>query len=165
MYLLKIVLIWRPLKRIIGGRENQNAYLEYDTSNENYAFNKANSYLFKNGQNGYVGGAGEFFLISLYANEINECLLMVGGTIMSNKMWTSTQSTQFTYSWYYDINIQGDHFPSILIYIFLPPHPRLFHPLGTFSTIGLSTQLTPSILTHPGSSLCLSYKFCQKEHS
>lgn len=73
------------------------------------AFNKANSYLFKNGQNGYVGGAGEFFLISLYANEINECLLMVGGTIMSNKMWTSTQSTQFTYSWYYDINIQGDH--------------------------------------------------------
>lgn len=58
---------------------------------------------------GYVGGAGEFFLISLYANEINECLLMVGGTIMSNKMWTSTQSTQFTYSWYYDINIQGDH--------------------------------------------------------
>lgn len=34
---------------------------------------------------------------------------MVGGTIMSNKMWTSTQSTQFTYSWYYDINIQGDH--------------------------------------------------------
>ena len=45
----------------------------------------------------------------LYANEINECLLMVGGTIMSNKMWTSTQSTQFTYSWYYDINIQGDH--------------------------------------------------------
>lgn len=61
MYLHKIVLIWRPLKRIIGGRENQNAYLEYDTSNENYAFNKANSYLFKNGQNGYVGGAGEFF--------------------------------------------------------------------------------------------------------
>lgn len=42
-------------------------------------------------------------------NEINECLLMVGGTIMSNKMWTSTQSTQSTYSWYYDINIQGDH--------------------------------------------------------
>jgi len=34
---------------------------------------------------------------------------MVGGTIMSNRMWTSTQSTQFTYSWYYDINIQGDH--------------------------------------------------------
>lgn len=32
---------------------------------------------------------------------------MVGGTIMSNKMWTSTQSTQFTYSWY--LNIQGDH--------------------------------------------------------
>lgn len=75
---------------------------------ENWS-NKANSYLFKNGQNGYVGGAGEFFLISLYANEINECLLMVGGTIMSNKMWTSTQSTQSTYSWYYDINIQGDH--------------------------------------------------------
>jgi hypothetical protein len=34
---------------------------------------------------------------------------MVGGTIMSNKMWTSTRSTQFTYSWYYDINIRGDH--------------------------------------------------------
>lgn len=33
---------------------------------------------------------------------------MVGGTIMSNKMWTSTQSTNFTYSWYYDIDIQGD---------------------------------------------------------
>ena len=45
----------------------------------------------------------------LYTKEKNECLLMVGGTIMSNKMWTSTQSTQFTYSWYYDINIQGDH--------------------------------------------------------
>lgn len=50
-----------------------------------------------------------FFLISLYANEINECLLMVGGTIMSNRMWTSTQNTKFSYSWYYDINIQGDH--------------------------------------------------------
>lgn len=60
------------VKKDYWGRENQNAYLEYDTSNENYAFNKANSYLFKNGQNGYVGGAGEFFLISLYANEINE---------------------------------------------------------------------------------------------
>lgn len=59
------------VKKDYWGRENQNAYLEYDTSNENYAF--------------------------------------VGGTIMSNKMWTSTQSTQFTYSWYYDINIQGDH--------------------------------------------------------
>ena len=138
------------IKKDYWGRENQNAYLEYDTSNTDYAFNKANSYLFKNGQNGYVGGAGEFFLISLYANEINECLLMVGGTIMSNRMWTSTRNEKFTYSWYY---------------IFLPPHPRLFHPLGTFSTIGLSTQLTPSILTHPGSSLCLSYKFCQKEHS
>lgn len=109
MYLHKIVLIWRPLKRIIGGRENQNAYLKYDTSNTDYAFNKANSYLFKNGQNGYVGGAGEFFLISLYANEINECLLMVGGTIMNNRMWTSTRNEKFTYSWYYDINIQGDH--------------------------------------------------------
>lgn len=49
-----------------------------------------------------------FFLISLYANEINECLLMVGGTIMGNRVWTSTQSTQSTYSWYYDINVQGD---------------------------------------------------------
>ena len=50
-----------------------------------------------------------FFLISLYANEINECLLMVGGMIMSNRMWTSTRDTRFSYSWYYDINIQGDH--------------------------------------------------------
>lgn len=49
------------VKKDYWGRENQNAYLEYDTSNTNYAFNKANSYLFKNGQNGYVGGAGEFF--------------------------------------------------------------------------------------------------------
>lgn len=97
------------IKKDYWGRENQNAYLEYDTSNTDYAFNKANSYLFKNGQNGYVGGAGEFFLISLYANEINECLLMVGGTIMSNRMWTSTRNEKFTYSWYYDINIQGDH--------------------------------------------------------
>lgn len=36
--------------------------------------------------------------IGTFSCEINECLLMVGGTIMSNKMWTSTQSTQFTYS-------------------------------------------------------------------
>lgn len=57
----KIVLIWELLKKDYWGRENQNAYLEYDTSNTDYAFNKANSYLFKNGQNGYVGGAGEFF--------------------------------------------------------------------------------------------------------
>lgn len=84
------------IKKDYWGRENQNAYLEYDTSNTDYAFNKANSYLFKNGQNGYVGGAGEFFLISLYANEINECLLMVGGTIMSNRMWTSTRNTKFS---------------------------------------------------------------------
>ena len=49
------------IKKDYWGRENQNAYLEYDTSNTDYAFNKANSYLFKNGQNGYVGGAGEFF--------------------------------------------------------------------------------------------------------
>ena len=62
------------------------------------SFNKANSYLFKNGQNGYVGGAGEFFLISLYANEINECLLMLGGTIMSNRMWTSTRNKKFSNS-------------------------------------------------------------------
>lgn len=48
------------IKKDYWGRENQNAYLEYDTSNTDYAFNKANSYLFKNGQNGYVGGAGEF---------------------------------------------------------------------------------------------------------
>lgn len=48
-------------------------------------------------------------MISLYANEINECLLMVGGTIMSNRMWISTRNTKFSYSWYYDINIQGDH--------------------------------------------------------
>lgn len=82
------------IKKDYWGRENQNAYLEYDTSNTDYAFNKANSYLFKNGQNGYVGGAGEFFLISLYANEINECL---------------TRNEKFSYSWYYDINIQGDH--------------------------------------------------------
>ena len=33
---------------------------------------------------------------------------MVGGTIMGNRVWTSTQSTQSTYSWYYDINVQGD---------------------------------------------------------
>lgn len=92
------------VKKDYWGRENQNAYLEYDTSNENYAFNKANSYLFK-----ICRWRRTVFLISLYANEINECLLMVGGTIMSNKMWTSTQSTQSTYSWYYDINIRGDH--------------------------------------------------------
>ena len=49
------------IKKDYWGRENQNAYLEYDTSNTDYAFNKANSYLFKNGQNEYVGGAGEFF--------------------------------------------------------------------------------------------------------
>lgn len=42
------------VKKDYWGRENQNAYLEYDTSN-------------------------------------------------------GTQSTQSTYSWYYDINIQGDH--------------------------------------------------------
>lgn len=34
---------------------------------------------------------------------------MVGGTIMSNRMWASTRNEKFTYSWYYDINIQGDH--------------------------------------------------------
>ncbi len=34
---------------------------------------------------------------------------MVGGMIMSNRMWTSTRDTRFSYSWYYDINIQGDH--------------------------------------------------------
>ena len=79
------------------GRENQNAYLEYDTSNLNCSFRSANKYLFKNGQNGYVGGAGEFQLVLLYANEINECLLMVGGMIMSNKMWTSTQSLLHTH--------------------------------------------------------------------
>ena len=28
---------------------------------------------------------------------------------MSNRMWTSTRNTKFSYSWYYDINIQGDH--------------------------------------------------------
>lgn len=97
------------VKRDYWGRENQNAYFKYDTSNENYAFNKANNYLFKNGQNGYIGGAGEFSLVSLYVNEINECLLMVGGTRMNNRMWTSTQSTTGSLSWYYDINIQGDH--------------------------------------------------------
>lgn len=58
------------IKKDYWGRENQNAYLEYDTSNTDYAFNKANSYLFKNGQ---------------------------------------TRNEKFTYSWYYDINIQGDH--------------------------------------------------------
>lgn len=35
------------IKKDYWGRENQNAYLEYDTSNTDYAFNKANSYLFK----------------------------------------------------------------------------------------------------------------------
>lgn len=123
MYLPKIVLIWELLKEIIGGRENQNAYFKYDTSNGNYAFNKANNYLFKNGQNGYIGGAGEFSLVSLYANEINECLLMVGGTIMSNKMWTSTQNTKSSYSWYYDINIQGDHLDTST-----RSNPRYVHP-------------------------------------
>lgn len=34
---------------------------------------------------------------------------MVGGTIMSNRMWTSTRNEKFYHSWYYDINIQGDH--------------------------------------------------------
>lgn len=34
---------------------------------------------------------------------------MVGGTIMSNRTWTSTQNTKYYYSWYYDINIQGDY--------------------------------------------------------
>lgn len=34
---------------------------------------------------------------------------MVGGTIMNNRMWTSTRNEKFTYSWYYDTNIQGDH--------------------------------------------------------
>ena len=34
---------------------------------------------------------------------------MVGGTIMSNRMWTSTRNTKFSYSWCYDINIRGDH--------------------------------------------------------
>ena len=65
-------------------------------------------------------------MISLYANEINECLLMVGGTIMSNKMWTSTQSTQFTYSWYYDINIQGDHLDKVqgVIHVMSAPLPN-----------------------------------------
>ena len=28
---------------------------------------------------------------------------------MSNRMWTSTRNEKFSYSWYYDINIQGDH--------------------------------------------------------
>ena len=49
-----------------------------------------------------------FFLISLYANEIYECLLMVGGTIMSNRMWTSTRNEKYSYSWYYDKKIRGD---------------------------------------------------------
>lgn len=44
------------IKKDYWGRENQNAYLEYDTSNTDYAF----------------------------------------------------RNTKFTYSWYYDINIQGD---------------------------------------------------------
>lgn len=32
-----------------------------------------------------------------------------GYSKMSNRMWTSTRNTKFSYSWYYDINIQGDH--------------------------------------------------------
>lgn len=34
---------------------------------------------------------------------------MVGGYIMSNRMWTSTRTEKTTHSWYYDINIRGDH--------------------------------------------------------
>lgn len=82
------------------GRENQNAYLEYDTSNLNCSFRSANKYLFKNGQNGYVGGAGEFQLVLLYANEINECLSIVGGESIIGDTWTSTQKSSIK-SYYY----------------------------------------------------------------
>lgn len=40
---------------------------------------------------------------------------MVGGTIMSNRMWTSTRNEKFSYSWHYDINIQGDHFTELIL--------------------------------------------------
>lgn len=82
------------------GRENQNAYLEHDTSNTDCAFRVANRYLFKNGQNGYVGGAGEFQLVLLYTNEINECLSIVGGKSISGSIWTSTQKSSIE-AYYY----------------------------------------------------------------
>lgn len=70
------------------------------TPSLNCSFRSANKYLFKNGQNGYVGGAGEFQLVLLYANEINECLSIVGGESIIGNTWTSTQKSSIE-SYYY----------------------------------------------------------------
>lgn len=76
-----------------GGEENTVKIIANTT---NSAALKCDNYSAPNGQNGYLGAAGEWATVYSNRTEIDEALILIGGTPLelgTNTYWTSTQAS------------------------------------------------------------------------
>lgn len=60
---------------------------------------RCKNFIFPNGKNGYLGAAGEWYIVGSYKNEIADYMKYIGGTsISTGDRWTST-TVSYTVSW------------------------------------------------------------------
>lgn len=60
-----------------------------------------NNYIFKNGQNGYLPGLGEWYTTSNYKDEINDLISIIGGTAIADAYHRVSTQYKTDYSWKY----------------------------------------------------------------
>lgn len=81
-----------------GGAQNTKTIAQIIPNSP--AITACTGYTFPNGQKGYLGAFGEILLITRLRNEIDECLLALGGSsllsVMSDYIWSSTVSNYST---------------------------------------------------------------------
>lgn len=83
-----------------GGVQNTAKIVSKCGKNTNYAAGRCNSFLFKNGEKGYLGAAGEWKKVLDNLSEFNQCVSKIGGENISNSVyWTSTQYGDGPYAW------------------------------------------------------------------
>lgn len=74
-----------------GRKNTESLLLAYPTSS--FAAHRCNSYIFPNGQSGYLASSGEWYAVSDNNDSIKSILLVLGlnGVINNRKYWGSTQ--------------------------------------------------------------------------
>ena len=93
---------------------------------------RCSDYLFPNGQSGYLGAAGEWWLVSTMLTDVENLLSIAGGRTMGgSEIWTSTQYNS-AYAWTIEVLSNSLYYRRVANYLY---SVRAFAELGSPYTI------------------------------
>lgn len=91
-------------KQDFRGYENTNAIVKKYGSSSDYAAGYCSNYVFKSGENGYLGASGELFICYQMKEQISQHLLLISGEDFIGSLYYSSTQVSAQEAWVIDFS-------------------------------------------------------------